>query len=484
MRIVYVHTPMAMIPIPEREVFWSSFDRRYHQAHPDLRHMDGVLWELPHWMHWLGGVLDAWGYDDQVVVDFYTRGTGVEGIDSGVVRQALIDRPGDVYLFSPMTPNLHYAYEIAEVVKQLFPQAVTIFGGIVATPLRDQVAGHHAVDYVVYERGEQALPELLRVLESGGDVFGIGNLATKASDGTVVVTGERAYLPPSDLPFPRVDLFPESAGRSIRYIRLVYGLGCPYKCAFCTIQTIGRRPYYFPIERVLAELDAYRDRYGGHHHVYFGDETFTLDPVATGELCDAFAERGDIVFDCQTRLDRLDGPDLLPKLYRAGCRWLEMGLESLSAEAHSKFKQRSRLSPLRETLKAVRDEGIAVASFLVNGLPDQTPDQMRRSIDATVELIDDGLLQASYLFGLVPYPGSGFFARPESFGIRLKHTDFRLYHEELEPVYDTPTASSEEIYEVTRWGVTALGEAMSRPSYFGQMDEAPGYGSFWTAAHP
>ena len=56
MNITFVHTPMAAFTVPERELFWHNFDIQYHAAHPGLRHMVNNLWELPHWMHWLGGV--------------------------------------------------------------------------------------------------------------------------------------------------------------------------------------------------------------------------------------------------------------------------------------------------------------------------------------------------------------------------------------------------------------------------------------------
>ncbi|MEM7535838.1 MAG: radical SAM protein [Chloroflexota bacterium] len=99
-----------------------------------------------------------------------------------------------------------------------------------------------------------------------------------------------------DLPFPQVDLFPSSAGENIRYIRENYSLGCPYTCSFCTIQTIGMKPFYFPIDRVLSEIRAYRQHYGGHHHVYFGDETFTLHTQRTLDICAALKAEGDIHF--------------------------------------------------------------------------------------------------------------------------------------------------------------------------------------------
>ncbi|HEX8185710.1 MAG TPA: hypothetical protein VF747_13185, partial [Blastocatellia bacterium] len=75
MHIAFVHTPMATLPVPERQNFWRNFDIRYHAAHPGLRHMKNNLWELPHWMTWLAGVLVQEGYTSLDTVDFYTSET-------------------------------------------------------------------------------------------------------------------------------------------------------------------------------------------------------------------------------------------------------------------------------------------------------------------------------------------------------------------------------------------------------------------------
>ncbi|HEY0098820.1 MAG TPA: hypothetical protein VGB76_07690 [Pyrinomonadaceae bacterium] len=100
---------MATLPVPERQLFWRNFDIQYHAAHPGLRHMKNNLWELPHWMHWLGGVLVHEGFPLLDVIDFYTSETAFSGINRTKVREVLSEHPADVFLFSPMTPNLPFA---------------------------------------------------------------------------------------------------------------------------------------------------------------------------------------------------------------------------------------------------------------------------------------------------------------------------------------------------------------------------------------
>jgi radical SAM superfamily enzyme YgiQ (UPF0313 family) len=145
-----------------------------------------------------------------------------------------------------------------------------------------------------------------------------------------------------------------------------------------------------------------------------------------------------------------------------------------------------KLDPIEETLMKLRDEGIATCSFMVNGFPNQTIDDMKRSIEWVCTLIAKDLLQASYLFGLVPYPGSEMFEHPEKFGMTLHHKNFKLYHEEMPPVFDSPYAKSDAVYEQFLSGVKNLGQAMSKKAYFGEIPpptELSLYGTFWSDPH-
>ena len=481
---------METVKVPERRLYWQNFDIQYHSSHSQLRHMKRVLWELPHWMHWLAGVLATHGYTSFEVIDLYTSTESVSGrsiLNRDRIEMAIKQHPGDVFLFSPMTVNLHLAYEIADTVKAVYPDAQTIFGGVVATPMHEQVASHPNVDYVVVDRGEVALPALLDTIVKNESPNDVRNLTFKRADGSIV-SNKLSYpsISPSNLPFPVIDLFPASAGEDIRYIRQVYALGCPYKCSYCTIQTIGRKPDYFSIERIISEIRAYREYYGNHHSIYWGDETFTLHTERTLALLSALEEEGDIEFDCQTRLNCLNNDRVLHALQRAGCRWIEIGLETNSQDSHNLHKNKMKLGTTEETLLRVRDAGLTACSFGVNGFPEQSLDGMRRSVEWLCDLIDRDLLQASHFAQLVPYPGSVMYSEPERFGMRLLHKDFSFYGEDQPPVYETVHGNSDQIYDVFLEGLDCLAQAMSKRPYFADTpvgSDRSEYGSFWSSAH-
>jgi len=463
---------MSSSDAPGRDIFWRNFDRRYYAVHSELKPADASIWELPHWITWLGGVLEDAGFKNVRAMQLRAAVPRDDGIDRRLFAEEVAQQPADVYLFSPMTPNLHFAYQMAEVIKTVNPKSTNVFGGVIASPLHVEVACHDDIDYVVRDRGEVALVELLKALANKQGFEQVKNLTyrDRSSQNLNVWSHPELYsrITPDELAFPKVDAFPSDIGELLRYIRINYALGCPFRCSFCTIQTIGQPAQYFSVERVLQEIDAYRGRYGEHHNIYFGDETFTLKTEPTMRICKALSQRPDITFDIQTRLTSLNNGRVIRALKDAGCQWVEVGVETIVQKSMNLHKQKTNLGCLEKQLARLRDEGLPVCSFIINGLPDQSLDEMNRSIDNVCELLDKGLLHASYFFGLVPYPGSQMFADPEHYGLFLRHKDFSRYHEDSVPVYDTRFAKAEEIYEVFLRGVKEIGQAMEAAPYLGK----------------
>lgn len=473
MHICFIHTPIPIREVDNRGEFWANFDDRYIASHPNVPSMESIPdvvhltqhFELPHWIPWLAGVLSASGFDELSAVDLYGDCAVLNGIDESRIERRIRENPADVYLLSPMTVNLPQALRIAEIAKASHPHTKVIFGGVVATPLHEEVARHPSVDYVVRDRGEYALPALLTALRDNTGLDEVKNLSYVKTDGTFMTSkGLYPYIPVDELAFPRVDILPKDIGQGLRYIRQNYALGCPFTCDFCTIQTIGRKPQYFTPDRVLAEVEAYRNHYGDHHHVYFGDETFTVNTARTLEICSALEQAGNITYDAQTRLNCLKDPRLPEVLRNSGCRWLEIGLESVNTSTQDLLKQHTTLEPLEDTLARLRDAGIPTCSYLITGLPNESADDMRRTLDYAAGLISQGLLQATYISNFVPYPGSPMFDYPERFGMQLHHRNFDLYHQDLPPVFDSLRTPSDKAHEVFLEGIGTLAEAMGTPS--------------------
>jgi len=443
-------------------------ERRYKVVHPNLVDKPTTaFWEVPHWMTWLGGILQVEGFNTKAM---YFNFDQLPTLTFEKMEEEIKNTDGDVFMLSPMTENLHSAFFIADKIKEYHPNATILFGGVLANPMGSALLAHPSVDYLITDRGDKAVPEFLKAFVSGQDVTRLPQVGHKNEDGEIIISKEKYdRVPLSTVPMPKVDLFDKDIGPRFRYHRQVYGQGCPFKCGFCTITTIGIPADYFSPDRVVEEIHRNREYYeSNEHHVYFGDETFTQAPKRVIELNERLKLDGSIHYDCQTRLNCLQDKKMLQLMKEGGASWVEVGIESVNVDSAHIFKQGIPLHKLETILGRVRDAGLPTCSFLIHGLPNQTIENMHQSTDMVCDLIKKNLLTSVYFENLVPFPGSEIYNKPEEFGVKLHHQNFSLYRTNLPPVYDTAHCTSQQISDAFHECLERLADALEAPCHFEQ----------------
>ncbi len=102
-------------------------------------------------------------------------------------------------------PHAHGSLEVAKIMKEIHPDVPIIFGGLSSTYFHEELIRYPQVDYVI--RGDSTEPpfyDLLKKLESGGDLSTVSNLCWK-DDGEVKINPFNFM--PKELDY--VDLKPE-----------------------------------------------------------------------------------------------------------------------------------------------------------------------------------------------------------------------------------------------------------------------------------
>src|SRR5439155_15614630 len=129
-------------------------------------------------------------------------------------------------------------------------------------------------------------------------------------------------------------------------------------------------------------------------------------------------------------------------LRKANFTEVEVGLQSIDAEAQTKMDRKNNLKAFERGVRALMAEGIAVKVDLIVGLPGDTADSVRRGMHY---LKDNGLYNDVQVFNLSILPGTAF---------RQEATQLGLTFQPRPPYYllRTPTLSRESLFEL-------LGEA-------------------------
>ncbi len=344
------------------------------------------------------------------VVDMFAEHLPVEE----VVERAVRFRP-DLFGMTVLTPSAPVCEAVSREVRRRLPDVRIVWGGVHADVFgRDCVAGG-ATDFVVHHDGEITACELVDALAAGEpDLSGIDGLTWRTTDGEVVTNRPRALNRDLDaLPYPAWELFPVHRYGLLPFadiarpaLTMTGSRGCPYRCDYCSLLHTGKT---FRRRDPIAIVDEYEylvDRFGVRQ-IGFVDPIFPLVKKDLRPICEEIVRRGldrRCVWLSETRADRLD-PETCELMYRGGCRRVLMGIESGVDLLLGNVNKTLTTERVREGVANARAAGISTVGLFMLGLPGETPELSRETIEFAVELDLDYAK-----FGItVPFPGSKLF---------------------------------------------------------------------------
>ncbi len=329
----------------------------------------------------------------------------------------------DLVGISAMIQNVDRAYEIAGRFRARGIHVV--IGGIHPTVLAEEVALH--ADTVVVGEAEELWPLFLRDFENG--------------DAQRIYRNAPEYhIDLTKCPMPRYELL--SARNSVRDPHYYYNFipvqatrGCPHGCDFCLVSDIyGKKAREKTIQQIRAEILAIK-RLLPNRLIGFVDDNLFVDRHFSGELLQTLEELK-VRWVAQTDIAVGADPDLLQRMYRAGCLFLFIGIESLDSENlasmnrnHWKMRQ---LANYEANIHNIQENGIIVFGSFIVGLDHDDAGVFGR----TVDFIERNCITGNITVA-TPLPGSRMFGRlkqegrflyPEPFWDRCSFFDvlFRL----------------------------------------------------------
>jgi radical SAM superfamily enzyme YgiQ (UPF0313 family) len=113
---------------------------------------------------------------------------------------------------------------------------------------------------------------------------------------------------------------------------------CPYNCSLCYCRKLNNGVYTErKIEDVVEEVAQLN-----HDRIWFVDDSFLLNKERLIKFCNLIIEKGiKKQFMAYTRADFVvNNPDILPLLYQAGFRDLQIGLEAVSDELLKEYNKK------------------------------------------------------------------------------------------------------------------------------------------------
>ena len=306
---------------------------------------------------------------------------------------------------SMFTFNRKRSYELLTWAREACPGAVLLAGGPHPTHLAEEVFEDcPALDAIVQGEGETPLLGLAERLKTapGSDLW-------KRTPGLILRDGPTLPQEPMEnldtIGIPAEHLEADFLNDVGQLAYLSTSRGCPATCNFCnTPEFWGTSIRFRSADSVLREMHQLRTVHG-LTYFSFRDDTFTANRDRVLKLMSGIQSSGlHPLWNCQSRVNLVD-EDRLVAMKRAGCEFMQFGVEHGSERVLALLDKGTDLRHARRALDLVRKVGMNVGIYLITGIPGET----WADVEETATFIRDTRPSDCQISPLALYPGTRMF---------------------------------------------------------------------------
>jgi len=183
-------------------------------------------------------------------------------------------------------------------------------------------------------------------------------------------------------------------------VTLLTARGCPFNCSFCNTPFKASYRPRSP-ENVVEEFEFIEDELPEVKEVMIEDDTFPVNKERTIKICDLLIERGiKLKWSCNARVDT--DLETLRKMKEANCRLVCVGFETPTQEVLDTIHKRTNKEIQMEFMKNARKAGLLVHGCFILGLPGDTKESIKKTVEFAKELGPDTV----QFYPLMVYPGT------------------------------------------------------------------------------
>jgi len=369
----------------------------------------------------LGAALEAANIDVSVA-DFV-----VNPYSSACLEDILNRFQPQIVGITSVTMTFDNAVQIAKDVKQINPDIVTVMGGPhVSFCAEETMESYPEVDIIVKGEGDESIVDLTRAMENGRRWDRVEGIVYR--DGTgLCSTGDRKKMTDvNDLPVPARHLLPLGRYRALNMpVSMTTSRGCPFQCIFCVgRKMVGAKVRYRNAQSVVDEM-VYLNTLG-FSQINIADDLFTANKKHCVGICDEILARGlKIKWSSFARVDTVSR-EVLSKMKAAGCDSVSFGIETANVGILKTIKKGITIPQVIEAVKMCTDTGVTPCASFILGLPGETPETLRETVEFGKKLKAMGVLYGFHL--LAPFPGTEIRDQKDKYNIKILTDDWSMYH--------------------------------------------------------
>ncbi len=331
--------------------------------------------------------------------------------DAGLARYDL-----DVVGISAYTHSLPDVQMAVDAVKRRNPKAHVMLGGPHPIMFPEYAIGLRGVDSICVGDGDDAILEMVKVLDEGRSLEGIGGVWFKDRDGAVVKNGHRKESKSLD-----AQVWPDRARTRYRdywvpgakqplVTTAITSKGCPHSCPFCF--TYKKQYRVRDIDNILDEMEHCVSL--GITEVFFVDDLFTPNSQWAMKFCDGI-ERRNLKFNWGYKTTIAGTTrEQIRRCKEAGATKIHFGVESMHNDGLEVHDKHCDTDDCHRVFRWCREEGVrSVAYIMIGGPHEKTKDDVLANLDEMLKLDADYAAFAIY----TPYPGTESFEEGAKLGL-------------------------------------------------------------------
>jgi len=307
--------------------------------------------------------------------------------------------------FSIYAWNRDLSFEIAAELCRTHPTIKLFCGGPEVTADPGSIATAGIFDFVIVGEGEVPFLSFCQTLVDGGDYSKIPGILLPGS----------AILPPP-APLANLDLIPSPYLTGVIDTNANPGIlwqlsrGCSFTCDFCFDSRGIHGVRHFSYERLESELRHFATT--GVQQIFVLDSTFNLDPKRAKKLLRMIKNIApDIHFHFEVRNEFIDRE--MAKLFAQIACSLQIGLQSSDREVLKLVGRSFDKADFTAKVGLLNESGAVFGFDLIYGLPGDTLDGFRASLDYALSLYPNHL----DIFPLAVLPGTRLALRGTSLNL-------------------------------------------------------------------
>lgn len=321
-----------------------------------------------------------------------------------ILKEAIRYQPHIIGI-SAWTDFWYPAFSLGRILKKHLPNTFLVYGGPHVSIYYRETLEFPFVDAVIAGDGEIPLINLSQMVTNNSFHNNIPGLHLKQygpkKTEPIYIQKDLDSLPIPDRTLVPINLYGSILSKTGQSTTMITSRGCPWKCVFCKLsfqKTLSRSA-----ENILEEFRQIREL--GIKEVEIYDDTFSWSRKRVSEICSHLIKDNNTVkWSIRDRVNRAD-PKLLELMFKAGCRRIHYGIESGVDRVLEDIGKRITIEEARNAVRWAKDAGMTVLTYFMFGLPGETVEDMKETVNFALEL-DSDYCEFSIT---IPYPATEMY---------------------------------------------------------------------------